>query len=99
MSELRKILRKPGVRGATGLSDAQVSRKANDPEDDFPAPVQIGANSTGWFEDEIIQWQEGRPRVVGDGKPHLVPHYNRSAKSAPQASETATTDEPKPEAA
>ncbi len=74
MSDLRRILRKPGVGGASGLSNAQVLRKANDPEDDFPAPVQIGANSTGWFEDEIIEWQESRPRVEGERKPHLEAH-------------------------
>ena len=89
MSELRRILRKPEVGGATGLSNAQVVRKANDPEDDFPAPVQIGSNSTGWFEDEIIKWQESRPRVVGERKSHLAAHYERGAKNAPQASEAA----------
>ncbi len=91
MSDLRKILRKPGVREATGLSDAQVSRKANDPEDDFPAPVQIGANSTGWFEDEIIEWQESRPRVEGERKPHLEAHYGRGPKSPAQAAEAVAT--------
>ena len=97
MPKVRKIIRRPKVREAAGLSDAQVTRKANDPDDDFPAPVQTGANSVGWFEDEVIAWQQSRPRVTGDGKLHLVPHYNRSAKSAPQASETAA--EPEPEAA
>ena len=85
MSELRKIVRKPEVREATGLSDAQVVRKANDPEDDFPAPVQIGANSTGWFEDEIIEWQKCRPRVGGERKTHLEAHYERGPKSPAQA--------------
>ncbi len=93
MSELRRILRKPGVQGATGLSDAQVLRKANDPEDDFPAPVQIGANSVGWFEDEVIAWQKSRPRVGGERKIHLAAHYERGAKNAPQASETAAEPE------
>ena len=92
MSELRKILRKPGVREATGLSDAQILRKANDPEDNFPAPVQIGANSTGWFEDEIIKWQESRPRVDGERKPHLEAHYRRGAKSSAQAPEPAAAE-------
>ncbi len=89
MSELRRILRKPAVSTATGLSSAQVVRKANDPEDDFPAPVQIGANSTGWFEDEVIEWQKNRPRVVGERKPHLAAHYERGAENAQQAPEAA----------
>ena len=87
MSALRRILRKPGVQEATGLSDAQVLRKANDPEDDFPAPVQIGANSVGWFEDEVIAWQKSRPRVGGERKTHLEAHYERGAKNRPQATE------------
>ena len=87
----RIIIRKPNVKVATGLSDAQIWRKANDPEDDFPAPVQIGANSTGWFEDEIIEWQESRPRVEGERKPHLEKHYGRGAKNPPQVAEAAAT--------
>jgi len=28
----------------------------------FPAPVEIGANRIGWFEDEIDAWLDSRPR-------------------------------------
>ena len=89
MSDLRKILRKPEVREATGLSDSQLWRKSNDLNDDFPAAVSCGANTTGWFEDEIIEWQESRPRGGGERKPHLEAHYERGAKSAAQAGEAA----------
>lgn len=85
MSDLRKILRKPEVREATGLSDSQLWRKSNDPDDDFPANVTLGPNSTGWYADEIIEWQENRPRGGGERKPHLDAHYGRGAKNPGQA--------------
>lgn len=28
----------------------------------FPAPVEIGPNSIGWFEEEIEAWLASRPR-------------------------------------
>ena len=89
MSDLRRILRKPEVREATGLSDSQLWRKSNDPNDDFPAAVSLGANTTGWYEDEIIEWQESRPRGGGDRKPHLEAHYGRGAKPPAQAGKAA----------
>lgn len=89
MSNLRKILRKPVVRGATGLSDSQLWRKSNDPDDDFPSSISLGANATGWYEDEIIAWQESRPRGGGERKPHLAAHYGRGAKNASQAEKVA----------
>ena len=49
----RKILRKPALCDKVQLSPVQVWRKANDPDDDFPAPVLLGPNAIGWFEDEI----------------------------------------------
>ena len=59
----RKIERSKVVQGRTGYSRAQVWRKSRDPADDFPAPIQLGANSIGWFEDEITAWLASRPRV------------------------------------
>ena len=46
------------------ISRVTLWRKARDPEDDFPAPMILGPNSIGWFEDEIQDWQESRPRAV-----------------------------------
>ncbi len=28
----------------------------------FPAPLELGPNSIGWYEDEIDAWLEARPR-------------------------------------
>ena len=29
----------------------------------FPAPIVIGPNAIGWYEDEVEDWIESRPRV------------------------------------
>lgn len=59
----RKILRAKRVNERTGYSRTQTWRKSRDPNDDFPAPVQLGPNTIGWYEDEIDAWLESRPRV------------------------------------
>ncbi len=33
----------------------------------FPAPIQLGPNSIGWFEKEIREWQKGLPRLWQTG--------------------------------
>ena len=69
---MRKILKIDAVMDATGYSRVQLWRKARDADDPFPAPVQLGANRIGWFEDEIVAWQESRPRRGAD-KPVNLP--------------------------
>ena len=59
----RKILRAKAVKERTGYSRVQIWRKSRDPEDAFPAPVQLGPNAIGWFDDEITTWLENLPRV------------------------------------
>ncbi len=59
----RKLQRPKKVRERTGLGRTSVWSKSRDPSDPFPSPVQIGANSIGYFEDEINEWLENRPRV------------------------------------
>ena len=46
----------------------------------FPAPVQLGPNSVGWFEDEIEAWLAARPRRTYRAK---APEEN-SARPAPR---------------
>ena len=28
----------------------------------FPAPLELGPNSVGWYEDEVVAWLASRPR-------------------------------------
>ena len=85
MSKPRKILRKPALCDKVGLGPVTIWRKANDPDDDFPAAVVLGPNATGWFEDEIDAWLESRPRGGGQRKANLETHYKRRGKdTAPE---------------
>ncbi len=58
----RNIIRDKKVKERTGLGRVQRWRcvKAGT----FPAPIQLGPNSVGWYEDEIDQWLADRPRVI-----------------------------------
>jgi prophage regulatory protein len=57
----RRILRDPEVYTRTRLSRVQRWRRVR--AGSFPAPVQLGPNSIGWYEDEIATWLAERPRV------------------------------------
>ena len=56
----RKILREPEVKERSGKSRAQ--RWRDNRAGRFPAPVELGPNSIGWFEDEIEDWLASRAR-------------------------------------
>ena len=34
----------------------------------FPPPLELGPNSVGWYEDEIVDWLESRPRRTYGGE-------------------------------
>ena len=57
----RKIQRDKKVQERTGLGRVQRWRRIK--AGTFPAPIQLGPNSIGWYEDEIDQWLAERPRV------------------------------------
>jgi prophage regulatory protein len=54
------ILRVTEVTTRTGLSRISIWRKVRAGQ--FPAPIELSANSIGWPESEIAQWQANRPR-------------------------------------
>jgi prophage regulatory protein len=54
----RRILRKPRVLLATGLSDTTLWRQVKAGR--FPAPIKLSVQSVGWFEDEVLAWQQSR---------------------------------------
>jgi prophage regulatory protein len=63
----RKIIRKPAVRERTGYSDTQIWRLEQRGE--FPARVQLGPFSVGWYADEVDEWVRSRVRAGGRQPP------------------------------
>jgi prophage regulatory protein len=63
----RNIIRKPAVRGRTGLSDSQIWRLEK--EGLFPARVLLGPMAVGWYDDEVDLWVETRERAGGKQPP------------------------------
>ncbi len=57
---LRRIIRAKKVSEQVGKSRVQIWRDVRAGE--FPAPIQLGPNSIGWYEDEIADWLASRPR-------------------------------------
>ena len=56
-----EILREREVRARDGKSRTQRWRDIRAGR--YPAPIQLGPNSIGWFEHEIEAWLASRPRV------------------------------------
>ena len=76
---LRKILRKPVVVEIAGLAGSSIDR--NEKLGQFPQRVQLGGNSVGWYEDEIIDWLESRPRGPIPEPTHAT-HASQKARAA-----------------
>ena len=67
----RKIIRGPVVEDKTSWTRVTIWRAIRDNK--FPAPIQLGPNSVGWFEDEIDAWLATRPRrTYGASKPEAA---------------------------
>jgi prophage regulatory protein len=74
------IIRKPAVRKKTGLSDTTIWRLERAGK--FPAWIQITESGlVGWYEEEVVEWQDDRERGVGKCPPQAPP----SAGSPDQA--------------
>ncbi len=56
----RKIINGKEVTQRTGRS--RVQRWRDIKAGKFPAPVELGPNQIGWFEDEVETWLASRPR-------------------------------------
>jgi prophage regulatory protein len=61
MKRSRKILRPKEVQELIGKSRVQIWRDVRAGR--FPAPISLGPNSAGFYQDEILAWLESRPRV------------------------------------
>jgi prophage regulatory protein len=53
-----RILRKPELISRLGLSDVTIWRLEK--SGDFPKRIQLGGNSVGWLESEIVNWIQER---------------------------------------
>jgi prophage regulatory protein len=66
-SEVRTILRMPQVEAATGLKQSHIYDLIA--QGRFPRGVKLSPQATGWFADEIAEWQQSRPRAMGGWSP------------------------------
>ena len=60
-STSRRIMRVLELLSKTGMSRTSIWRAVR--AGSFPAPIQLGQNMVGWFEDEIDEYLATRPRV------------------------------------
>ena len=67
---MRKILSPVATRAAVGNPDRKTIYNWVR-QDLFPEPVQIGPHKIGWYEDEIEEWLESRPRGFMPVRPEL----------------------------
>jgi prophage regulatory protein len=66
-AEVRTILRMPQVEAATGLKQGHIYGLIA--QGKFPRGVKLSAQATGWFSDEIAEWQASRERAMGGWSP------------------------------
>lgn len=59
---MKRIIRTTEVLKIVQFSRSTLWRKVK--KGKFPAPVELGHNSTGYFEHEIQEWLNSRPRKV-----------------------------------
>ena len=66
----RRILRATAVMTRMGWSRTTLWRRVRAGE--FPAPVDTGPNTVGWFDDEVDTAQENLSRVTYAPKPEAA---------------------------
>lgn len=55
---MKRMLRRPAVEAATGLSRSSIYRKIELGE--FPKPIRLSERAVGWPEDVIAEWLASR---------------------------------------
>lgn len=55
---MKRMLRRPAVEAATGLSRSTLYRKIEQGE--FPKPIRLSERAVGWPEDVIAEWLASR---------------------------------------
>ncbi len=66
----RRILRTKAVMARMGWSRTTLWRRVRAGE--FPAPVDTGSNTVGWFDDEVDAAQESLSRVTYAPEPEAA---------------------------
>lgn len=80
----RAILRFREVQRRTGFSRSTVCRRVR--AGTFPQPVDLGNGLLGFYDDEVDEWVEDRPRVT--------PSHGRSRAEAVEDEQPDPEDEP-----
>ena len=71
----RKIIRGYKlIQEWVGKSRVQIYRDVK--AGNFPAPIELGPNSVGWFEDEIVEHLATRPRRTYDAEHQVEAEAN-----------------------
>lgn len=63
-----RILKLPTVCDVTGLSKSAVYLKVS--EGTFPKPIKISTRSSGWIEEEVLNWLQSRIAESRGGLEH-----------------------------
>lgn len=58
-----RIIRIAGVEDLVGLKKSTIYKLAQ--QNEFPAPVRIGARATGWSEAAVLKWVQERIQQGG----------------------------------
>jgi len=86
---IRRILRRREVTRRTGASPSTQDRL--EAMGKFPKRVRLSSNAVGWYEDEIAEWIESRPRG-GIDAPIKANDARRRDKEADRHSDVPTID-------
>ena len=61
---MRKLIGIAEVSRLTGRSRSTIRRYLANRSIGFPQPVQLGPRDRAWYEDEVSDWIDARPRRV-----------------------------------
>lgn len=80
----RKLIKLPVVLDRAGDSKSEIYRKMD--RGVFPLPVSLGPNSVAWYEDEIEEYVNTRPRRSRPGvEPQNAADAKPSSEDTPAA--------------
>jgi len=74
-----RVLRFSQVSERTGLSRVAIWRLEK--EKKFPKRVQLTPKTIGWFEEEINEWLESRPRAADAGSNKILTNNEENSLS------------------